>query len=844
MTKSNNERYKDVIANIRRPSRYLGNERNIIIKDPKTVSMTFALAFPDLYEIGMSNLGLAILYHLLNSHDEIAAERVFAPWPDFALELEKRKLLLGSLETGRYLKDFDIVGFSIPFELCFTNILNMMKLGGIEPLAEKRGENLPLVIGGGPQAANPEPIAELFDAILFGEGEEVVPRICEDFIHWKKTGGSKEDLLKSWSQLPGVYVPGFYSPVYGNDGKFAGMKVSGGAPEKIRRTFIKDLDSAPFPLSPLVPVAKLVHDRINLEIARGCTNGCRFCQAGMIYRPVRERSCSRLIEILKQSLQNSGYEEASLLSLSSGDYSEINNLLAGVMGITTPQHVSVSMPSLRVKSLTGDVIKEIKKVRKTGFTIAPEAASERLQRVINKRIPPDDLFKTVEQVFSAGWNSLKLYFMIGLPTETEADILEIERLSKEVLRVARGIRKVKQLSISISPHVPKPHTPFQWEQQLSLEEMQERLGLLKDRIRGRSLQVKWQDPRLSVLESVFARGDRRLLPVILKAYELGCQFDGWSDHFNWENWLKAFEMTETDMNYYLVNPESLDSQLPWDHLDTGVDRGYLKQEIEHARKEKISSDCRADGCHGCGVCDADMLKSIPSLPDKGEIVSVEGGSREGESEQPFPRARYRVCYSKTGSARWFSHLELMVAWQRILRRSGLPLAFTRGYNKKPIISYGRALPVGVSSLSEYFDFEMLENFDVSAVQEAISKELPAGIEVKSVEEIKLKGKSISATIKQEKYIISGGSLANMPEFEVRSRINQFLGQEAADSDKRIKELILTMEIENDGELLLEVKVPHEGALNPVRVINSMLGNEADADKSQLYNITKIETILG
>jgi len=531
----------DILPFVEKPSRYLGSEINIVRKDPSRVKLRFALAFPDLYEIGTSHFGMQILYHILNADPDIAAERVFAPGTDMETILRNTGLPLFSLESRESIRRFDIIGFSLLYELNYTNILTILDLAQIPFLTSERSLNHPLIIGGGPCTCNPEPIADFFDAIVVGDGENVVVEMAGAWLRWKKdVGADRESLLKKWSQIDGVYIPSFFkfriddhgiqtvTPRYSNY-------------TKVRRAIVPDLDTIPFPEKPVIPFGKPVHDRLRLEISRGCTRGCRFCQAGMIYRPVRERSPEHLLSLCASSIAATGYEDISLLSLSTGDYGCIIPLMERLMARFASNHVAVSLPSLRAGTLTPELMKLIKKVRKTGFTIAPEAGSQRLRDVINKNISEKDIIDTVKDAFNLGWQVIKLYFMIGLPTETDDDLEALVDLVKKLRKIKGPNGRRGKINVSVATFIPKSHTPFQWAEQISLAESRSKINRLHDQLRLPGIQFKWQNPEVSRLEGLWARGDRRLSRLLISAYKKGCRFDGWSDKFRYRLWQEALE---------------------------------------------------------------------------------------------------------------------------------------------------------------------------------------------------------------------------------------------------------------------------------------------------------------
>lgn len=715
------------LTSVNKPSRYLGTEINSVHKDWQTAQLHVALVFPDLYEIGMSYLGLSILYDILNRQEQVLAERVFAPDLDLERLLHAHSHPLLSLESRRPLKDFDLIGFTLPYELCYSNILTILATSNIPFRASDRDRGYPVIIAGGSCAVNPEPVADFFDAIMIGDGEDAVLEIADIVSEWKDSGRTKAALLDDLSQVEGLYVPSLFQVHYGTNG--APERIEGIKPgySKISRRVIPDLNGAPYPLSPIVPFTRPVHDRISLEISRGCTRGCRFCQAGIVYRPVREREPGEILRLAEKTLASTGHEEISLLSLSTGDYSNISPLLKVLMDRFACEYVAVSMPSLRVGTVTPEIMAEIKRVRKTGFTLAPEAGTKRLRDVINKNISEEDLLDTAGEAFDAGWNLLKLYFMIGLPTETKEDLDGIAELAKKVLKAGGKGKRRAQVNIGISTFVPKAHTPFQWQAQIGLEESLSRLNYLKSSLRDRRIQVKWHDPHQSHLEGVFARGGRELSGLIERAHALGCRLDGWGDHFQFALWQKAAE--EADINFeWHMRPRETGRFLPWNHIDSHVSEEYLRAEAQKAYRGEVTPDCRKAGCLQCGVCGNERNLHISEPFSDTYAVKSKGPIQKEYT-------KIRINYGKLEEARFLSHLELTRLFVRGFRRAGLNVEYSQGFHPMPKISFSPALPIGTESVAEFINLSVWSGTKLSGLLPVLQKEMPLGIVLYNLQKI-------------------------------------------------------------------------------------------------------------
>ena len=587
-----------LLKRVEKPVRYTGGEVNSVIKNPAEADVRFAFAFPDTYEIGMSYMGLQILYNILNMQDYVYCERVFAPAMDMEKLMREENVPLFSIETKTPIKEFDILGFTLQYEMSYTNILNMLNLAGIPMMSADRDDSYPLLVAGGPCAFNPEPLADFFDLFLIGDGEEILPAITDLY----RKCDSKKEFLKKACQMTGVYVPSFYDVKYNEDGTVAAyIKNYENAPEKVGKCLIDDIEPLPFPTKNIVPFIDVVHDRASVESFRGCTRGCRFCQAGMIYRPVRERKPETILALAEEQLKNTGHEELSLLSLSTSDHSCFEPLALELVKKCAEKHVNLSLPSLRLDSFSFNVLNEIQKYKKSGLTFAPEAGTQRLRNVINKSITEEDIYGAVRKAIELGWKQIKLYFMIGLPTETYEDLDGIAEIAKNILDINYEINGRKggrfNVTVSVSNFVPKPHTPFQWFGQNTYEEFIEKHKYLSEKLRMKNVTFHYHDSPISVLEAVFARGDRRTGKLLVQAYENGCVFDSWSEFFNMEGWEKAFKQTGLSKDFYATRHRTYDEVMPWDIIDSYISKDFLISENE---KSAITRDCRS-GCVGCGI---------------------------------------------------------------------------------------------------------------------------------------------------------------------------------------------------------------------------------------------------
>lgn len=693
---------EQLIDQVTKPGRYIGNCLNFPKKAEGKIG--FLICFPDLFEIGMSNLGIRILYHVLNRHPLVIADFAFAPWVDMESFMRHHRIPLKGMATGKNANQFDVIGFSLQHELQYTNVLTMLDLAGIPLLAEQRMDSDPIVIAGGPCTFNPQPMADFIDAFVIGDGESAVVEIATLVGESRCQAKRRIEILEKLSELEGVYVPRV------------------GGVSKVARRIETSLQRQDYPMPPIVPVFPITHDRLTMEIMRGCTRGCRFCSAGMVARPPRIRSVRDIVELTVEGIDQSGWDEVSLISLSSSDYPRIDLLVKELAKALDGRYVSISLPSLRPGTFNREIADLISGTRRSGLTFAPEAGSERLRNLINKPVADEDLFSSIEIAYRAGWDSVKLYFMVGLPDENTEDINAIIKLIRAVQSIARGYGKRKHLTVSISPFVPRAHTPFQWEEYNHPDRVLERIRLIRKGVGEERVKVKWRDPYMALLESLLARGDRSVGKAILEAWLRGSRFESWTDQFDFSLWRSAF----ADVGVDIVSvkwEKGFDDQLPWDNIDAGVSKLFLIEEAKRSRDYMTTEDCRTAGCSGCGACGGQI--SFESR----DLFEVSGTLKTATRRKPSQNMiRFRVRYQKGETMLVSSHLDVVRAIHKALRRSRMPIVFSEGFNPHPKVTFGPPLPLGIASQCEYFDVYLWEDAPPDWI-ERINRCLPDGLRV-------------------------------------------------------------------------------------------------------------------
>ena len=770
---------QSLLQKVTKPARYTGGEYNAVYKDWDGTAVKFALSLPDIYEVGMSNLGLAILYEVLNNRADTLCERIYAPATDMEEFMRKAELPLFSLETHHGAADFDVWGFSLQYEMIYTNVLNMLDLAGVSLWSAERREDEPLIVGGGPCVYNAEPMADFFDAFVVGEGEEAIGEMAETVARWKKANrpDGRKGLLLRLAHLDGIYVPSLYQAAYHGDGKFAALtpKRADIKPQILKR-LNTDMDKAPALTRPLVPYVEIVHNRLMLELFRGCSRGCRFCQAGICYRPVRERTPERLEKLAERMALATGYDEMSLTSLSSADYSCLIELTERLFK-RLPGKINLSLPSLRIDSFSVDLAQKLRQTRKSGLTFAPEAGTQRLRDVINKGVTEEDLLSACRAAFKQGWQRVKLYFMLGLPTETEADIIGIADLAAKVVRLYREVtgKGGVKVTVSVSCFVPKPYTPFQWFGQVAAEEFKRRQQILKNHITDRAITFNYHDATLSALEGVLARGDRRLARVIYQAWQNGAKFDGWSDLFKPSAWEEAFGQTGIDPSQYNERQRDFGEPLPWAVTSPGVSTDFLLAEWKKAMQGELTADCRRAKCNDCGICprlnakvtDYAAKSPLRDLGESGVIQSDGSLPPTAEPELYF----YRAELTKGETIAFISHLEYAALIAKAMLRARLPVAYSSGFHPHMRISLAQALSCGVTSRAEYLDFVLTENLPPPEVIRKLNTALPPAAQIIRLRTISKNTISLTAACRAAVYDVTVPCTA--APSEVYNAVNKF-----------------------------------------------------------------------
>ncbi len=892
-TASYRARVESLLHRVEKPSRYIGGEWNQVVKNHATTRVKVALCFPDVYEIGMSHLGFRLLYGILNRRDDMLAERAFTPWPDMQAELTARGLPLTTLETATPLDRFDVVGFSLQYELCFTNVLSALGLSGIPLRSAQRQDQHPLIIAGGPVVFNPEPVADFIDAFIIGDGEETAVELAEAFVDMREQGMDRDAILRELARMPGVYVPSLYRVE--RDPGTGFLIVAGpreeGIPFPVERRILMDVERYPFPTDIVVPFTEVVHDRVSIEIMRGCQVGYRFCQAGYIYRPVRERSHAAVMETARRSLAATGYDEVGLTSLNSGEYPGINRLISEMMDELAQDHTAVSFSSLRANSLTDHLAKQIKRVRKTGFTIAPEAGTERLRRVINKNIREEDVLQACEMAFSNGWSHIKLYFMIGQPTERWDDVEGILDVGKKCLAIGRKHQgKRARVSLSASSFIPKPFTPFQWCPMEDISEIQKKQDWLKAGCEKAGIRFKWHHPEVSRLEGIFSLGDRGLCDVVEAAWRRGCSFDGWTERLDMEAWQAAFADCGVDPESYLTRDFGPADSLPWDHLDIGVTKKFLARDLEKALAEHEDETCGGDNCYGCapfasactgflhgrrtgeayfggtagngpipaavpgGSVKLPALEerraaeaSVPAAPAPGPASGLHGDGAPAADPATY---RYRARFTKEGGLRFLSQLDLARLLSRAFRRARVPMAYSQGFHPMPRMAFGPALAVGIASRAEFLDFETTVCLRPGEFTGRINQVLPPGIRFQAVVPLGRRADSLSKAINRALYgarvpdslaaraaaSLNGGGEGLDAHGRHRRILERLLAAGSLPFDRvregrsktvDLRPFILDLTLERGGELRLHLSIDNGRTAKPHEILALLYGEGSD-----------------